>query len=134
MSEQLFEYSKVEITQEPKLIVVPTGLEEYPDLENLVNSFGQVSEEYLGVVEIQDYTTAELLVPAMNAYLQDVIGGDDSDAAENAEAVIELGGLLVTQVIQLTGNQPSVIVSVTIHVDADDEDDEDEAEDEEKWD
>lgn len=135
MSEQLFEYSKVEINQEPKLIVVPTGLEEFPELLSLVEQFEQVSEDYLGVVEIQDYTTAELLVPALNAFLTDIIGGDDSDAAETAEAVMEMGGLLVTQVIQLTGNQPSIIVSITILVDADeDEDEEDSEEDEEKWD
>ena len=114
-SEQLFDYAKVEITQEPRLIIIPVGISDYPEHERLVVGFAEASEEYLPASEIQDYTTAELLIPAITQYLQDT----DEELAGEIE---ELGGVIVTQVIQLTGNQPSIIVSVTLSVDDDDED------------
>jgi len=126
MSERLFDYHKVEITGEPKLHLVPIGLEDRPELAKLITDFEAVSEEFLPISSLVDYSTAELLIPAFTDYLQSI------DTDESAEA--QLAGVIVTQVVQLTGAQPSVIASVTFAIDVDQDEDDDEEEEAENWD
>jgi len=128
MNDQLFGYAKIELTTEPKVIIIPEGLDDYQEHAELISGFGDVAEEYLPASDIIDYTTAELLVPAFASYLAD-LGGD------LAEEISELGGVLVTQVIRLTGPCPSVLVLVTMYVGVDDDDEEEEDDDEaeETW-
>jgi mRNA degradation ribonuclease J1/J2 len=103
----LFDYTKVSLTDEPTILLIPSSMEDYPELQKVLDSFNEVSSDYIPPDEIQDYSTAELIIPAIDCFLT-----DKHPDAHNQLA--EMGGIIITQVIQLSGVASCVLVSVTV--------------------
>jgi len=120
--ETLFDFSQVDLSSAPALVILPVGNFNGEDLETL-KRFEQEYDKYVNLGEIVNYETAEILVDAFGEFQEEneLYVGDESSAEEDGvENIAMISGVTL---LALGTRQTILITIIPSFEDAESEED-----------